>query len=187
MNKTLLFLWLACIVVAVSVFFFVLGGNPATLTTLMKNTTQENLWLAGFIYVFILSIRGMTFIPSTPLLFAGLTLFPSHFSYVANLIGILLSCCLVILSIQRVGINTELAKIDSPRYQKLADRIRRNGFYAIVLWSFFPFAPTDAIVYVSSSIGMARRKIIAGVMFGEAILMAIYVYGGSALLNRLLA
>lgn len=123
----------------------------------------------------------------TPLLFAGLVIFPAHFTFVANLVGIFTSSCLVMLSIRRVGIEAELAKVRNKRYLMLSEKIQKHGFYTIVLWSFFPFAPTDAIVYVASGIGVSRKKILSGVMTGETVLMVIYVYGGSALLNFLSA
>jgi uncharacterized membrane protein YdjX (TVP38/TMEM64 family) len=172
---------------AITFYVFVLGGNVIAIAEQAKQFGEQNLILAGVAYVLLLSVRGMIFIPSTPLLLAGLAVFPSHFTYVTNMVGILASCCLVMVSVNRVGIDAALANVNNKHYQKLSKRIRSHGFSAIILWSFFPFAPTDAIVYVASGVGVSKKKIITGVMIGEAILMFIYVYGGKVLLERLLA
>lgn len=179
--------WAILIAIGISCYFAFLGGDLSAIANQARSLTSQNFMLAALIYTLILSVRGMTFIPSTPLLFIGMAIFPAHFTFWANMLGILISCLLVIYSIHRVGIDTALAGVKNKHYVKIRDRIDRNGYYAIVLWSFFPFAPTDAIVYVASGIGVSRKKIIAGVMTGEAILNAAYVYGGGILIQRLMA
>ncbi|WP_119396102.1 VTT domain-containing protein [Salinibius halmophilus] len=187
MNKRLAIAWACLIAAGILSYLLFLGGDLSDITQQAKALAAENFALAAIIYTVILSFRGMTFIPSTPLLFIGMAIFPAHFTFWVNMLGILISCLLVIYSIHRVGIDTALATVNNKQYIKIRDRIDRNGYYAIVLWSFFPFAPTDAIVYVASSIGVSRRKIVAGVMTGEAILNAAYVYGAGMLIQRILA
>lgn len=185
MNKPLLTLWLLIIVAGALSYLTWLGNDLSQIAAGLTDYVTDWFVLSVVIYTLILSVRGMTFIPSTPLLFIGITLFPANITYAANLLGILFSCLLVIIAIQRVGIDQALAQVNNRHYRRIRDRIDRNGYYAIVLWSFFPFAPTDAIVYVASGMRVSKKKIIMGVMTGEAILNAIYVYGAEFLLQQL--
>ncbi|EAR10892.1 VTT domain-containing protein [Reinekea blandensis] len=185
MNKTLLSLWLLIIVTGLLTYLNWLGNDLSTVTSALTGYVDDWFVLSLLLYTLLLSVRGMTFIPSTPLLFIGIALFPAHLTFAANMVGIFMSCLLVILAIQHVGIDVALARVNNRHYVKVRDRIDRNGYYAIVLWSFFPFAPTDAIVYVASSMRVSRKKIVAGVMTGEAILNALYIYGAELLLQQL--
>ena len=185
MNKTLLSLWLLIIVAGLLTYFTWLGNDLTSVTSALTGYVDDWFGLSLLIYTLVLSVRGMTFIPSTPLLFIGIVLFPAHLTFAVNMLGILLSCLLVMLAIQQVGIDVALARVSNRHYVKVRDRIDRNGYYAIVLWSFFPFAPTDAIVYVASSMRVSRKKIVAGVMTGEAILNALYIYGAELLIQQL--
>lgn len=185
MNRKLLTLWLIFIAIGAITYVTTLGGDLTGITRQLTGYVETWYLPTIAVYALILSIRGLTLIPSTPLLFIGIALFPPHATYWLNMLGILLSCLLVIVAIQRVGIDTALSQVTNRHYLKIRDRIDRNGYYAIVLWSFFPFAPTDAIVYVASSMGVSRKKIVAGVMTGEAILNAMYVYGAGLLFQQL--
>lgn len=186
MNKKLAAAWLCLIALGLGIYFYFFRGDLADIIASVRGISEAYFWPAAVVYVVILALRGMTFIPSTPLLFIGMAIFPADFTFLANMFGILVSCLLVIYAIHRVGVNQALAQVENKHYVRLRDRIDRNGYYAIVLWSFFPFVPTDAIVYVASSMDVSRKKIVAGVMTGEAILNASYVYGGGMLIEQFL-
>ena len=53
----------------------------------------------------------------------------------------------------------------------------------IIGWSFFPFAPTDVIVYVGSTLRINVLGCLIGVFIGEAIINAFYIISITMLLK----
>jgi uncharacterized membrane protein YdjX (TVP38/TMEM64 family) len=68
---------------------------------------------------------------------------------------------------------------------KLTMLLRNRELPVILLWSFAPFFPTDLIVYVCSVLRISVTKTLLGVLAGETIICAIYIYGGAAGLDYL--
>ncbi|NCG33885.1 MAG: hypothetical protein GWP44_13525 [Proteobacteria bacterium] len=150
---------------------------------------QSNFWIVGSVYLLLISLRGLVFIPSTPVLLIGVVIFPPWQNYWINLIGIVLSSFIVITAIRHFGFGASLEQLrqSNSRYKKLEAQLGRFGSPIIVGWSFFPLVPTDLIVYLATLIRIRTAVILLSVLAGEAILMAIYVFGGAALLGSLIA
>jgi len=139
------------------------------------------------LYVAILCLRGLLLIPSTPLLFIGIALFPPWVAYTLNMAGILLSSWLVILTIRHMSLGPRLERklLKHPKADHIKRQTRKHGLPVVVGWSFFPFAPTDLIVYIGTLVRIRTASMLSGVMIGEAVLNAIYVFGGHRLLQSL--
>jgi len=56
----------------------------------------------------------------------------------------------------------------------------------VIGWSFFPLAPTDLICYVCGSLGVGVPKMLLGILVGEGIICALYIFLGRQLLSFLL-
>ena len=138
------------------------------------------------LYVAVLCLRGLLLIPSTPLLFIGIALFPPWMAYALNMIGILASSWLVILVVRHMSLGPRLERKLSrhPKADHLKRQTQKHGLPVVVGWSFFPFAPTDLIVYIGTLVRIRTASILSGVMIGEAALNAIYVFGGHRLLTE---
>lgn len=186
LNKPMLGIWLLAILVIAVTFFGVFDGDVQRLSKHFVSHSQENAVLLWIGYLLVLSFRGLTLVPSTPLLLFGLAVFPAHLLYATNLLGILVSSSLVIYSVNRTGVRHLVARMSNAKIRKLEVSMRKHGFTAVILWSFCPFVLTDLIVYVASAIGLPKKTILIGIMAGEAVLMAFYVYGGTALLEYVL-
>ena len=156
---------------------------------IVRQYVQDNFAIVVLLYLIVISLRGLVFLPSTPVLLIGVVIFPPWQNYWLNLIGIALSSFIVITAIQRFGFANSLERLraSSPAYHRMELQLARFGPPIIVGWSFFPFVPTDLIVYLATLIRMRTATILLSVLAGEAVLMAIYVFGGSALLDLLIS
>ncbi len=156
---------------------------------IVRQYVQDNFAIVVLLYLIVISLRGLVFLPSTPVLLIGVVIFPPWQNYWLNLIGIVLSSFIVITAIQRFGFANSLERLraSSPAYHRMELQLARFGPPIIVGWSFFPFVPTDLIVYLATLIRMRTATILLSVLAGEAVLMAIYVFGGSALLDLLIS
>ena len=66
---------------------------------------------------------------------------------------------------------------------RLRDMLNRYGLPVIVLWSFFPLAPTDLICYLAGVLRIRIWICLAGVAIGEGAICALYIFLGQALLS----
>ena len=58
----------------------------------------------------------------------------------------------------------------------------RRELPIVILWSFFPIAPTDVVCYVCGTLKVDLKKCLTGVTIGEGTICAIYIFlGGQAL------
>jgi len=128
------------------------------------------------IYFAILALRGLTFIPSTPLIIAGAFLFTPSQAYFLNLLGILTSSTIVYYFAHFLGLGTALESRHPGRAARLREALGKKELPIIVAWSFFPLVPTDLIIYVASTMGIPAWKCLLGVLLGEAVLIAVYVF-----------
>lgn len=137
------------------------------------------IWAA---YLGISCLRGFTLLPSTPFVLAGTLLFPEHPHWV--LIG---SVICIVLSSALIYLLSPVWQIDQHfKPQKLA-HIREklnhpSGSFFVLLWSFFPAVPTDAICYVAGTLRVRILPFLAAVALGELVICTIYVYLGGSLI-----
>lgn len=144
---------------------------------------QSIIWL---VYISFSALRGLTLLPSTPLVLAGTLLFPAQpFAVLAvSIIGILLSSTMIYFFSEYLGFH-EYFEGHKP---ELTHRIKAKlehplGFLFIALWAFFPLVPTDLVCYLAGTTKMNYWKFIAAVLVGELILCSFYIFFGGALLN----
>lgn len=185
-RMTFLILWAAILVTAVGCYL----SDPSRFTAanIAAFITQFNaaIWL---IYLLMSALRGLTLLPSTPLVLAGTIVFPSQPLGVlfVSLCGILISSSLIYFASDALGIH-EYFEGHKPR---LVHAIKRRleqplGVMFIGAWAFFPLVPTDLVCYLSGSTGVNYWKFIVAVLVGESILCSFYIFFGGAFLNFLL-
>lgn len=148
---------------------------------------RDHFFLASLIYVLLLSVRGVFLIPSTPLLFAGIVVFPPFWVWSLNMVGIVTSSTIVYTLVHWVGVDIMVRARYRERVVQLRGLMERFGIPVIVGWSLFPFVPTDVIVYTASTVRMQLWKCLLGVLIGEGILNGIYVVTGQGILALLQA
>ncbi|WP_406671133.1 VTT domain-containing protein [Methanolobus sp. ZRKC4] len=179
-KKILFFLWLPVVIAGISTFLFF----PERISlSFLKQISESYHFAAILIYFLILSFRGLTFIPSTPLLLAGILIFEPGELFVTNMAGILASSSIVYYFSSYLGFDTYFETKYSKQAKKLREKLTDKELPIIIGWGFFPLVPTDLIVYISSTLKINVLKCLLGIFIGEAILNGIYIYSARMILN----
>jgi uncharacterized membrane protein YdjX (TVP38/TMEM64 family) len=179
-RKILLFIWL--LVVIGGMVLYLIFPDRINLFFLRK-LVKEHYILVLVIYFLLLSFRGLTMIPSTALLLAGIIIFKPTELFAVNMVGILTSSTIVYYFSRYMGFASYFEIKHGKYVQKIRDGFRDKEIPLIVGWSFFPFVPTDLIVYIGSTLEVSIFKCLAGVFIGEAILNAIYIISARIILH----
>ncbi len=177
-------LWIGLLLVSVS--FYLMYGEyltgPAIKEWLDKNTTA-----VFTVYCLISVIRGLTLIPATPFIFAGVLLFPQspELLFIITLSCIILSSTLIYYA-SGAGFSDYFEKKYPLKIEVMRKKLSRpQGFYFIAGWALLPFTPTDLLVYVGGSIRMPFYKIMFPLMIGETVICAVYIFNGVELINQI--
>jgi uncharacterized membrane protein YdjX (TVP38/TMEM64 family) len=151
----------------------------------MRDAAATSSVIASLLYLLLGSIRGLTFIPSAGLMLLAIPLFPPLNLFVLTLLGILISST----SIYYFSRSLHLAEYFEDKHRAKIEGIRsllqKNPTAIVVLWSFFPLAPTDLICYLCGVMRIRFDRFIVGVLIGEGMICAIYVFLGDSLLRVL--
>jgi uncharacterized membrane protein YdjX (TVP38/TMEM64 family) len=177
-------LWAAVIVSTGAIYLADPGNFTAEKIASFISESQTSIWI---IYLAMSALRGLTLLPSTPLVLAGTLLYPHEpwLVLTISLAGILMSSSMIYFFSEALGL-TEYFERSKP---KAVARIRRRleepaGLVFVGLWAFFPLVPTDVVCYVAGSTKMNFAKFIFAVFTGEAVLCSIYVFTGGALVRH---
>lgn len=179
-KKKLFLFWL--LVVTGGIVTYLVFPDRINLLFLKELAIEHHTTALG-VYFLLLSVRGLTMIPSTPLLLAGILIFDPLELFIVNMAGILTSSTIVYYFSRYLG----FAAYFETRYGKYVQKIRHGledkELPIIVGWSFFPLVPTDLIVYVGSTLGVHIFKCLLGVFVGEAVLNAFYILSTNMILQ----
>jgi len=144
-----------------------------------------SIWL---VYLAMSALRGITLLPSTPLVIAGAIIFPDQlfWVFVVSITGITLSSTMIYYFSEFLGFD-EFFENKNPA---LSEKLKRNlerplGFLFVAGWAFFPIVPTDLVCYLAGTIRMSFIKFIAAILVGESILCYFYIFLGGSLINKL--
>ncbi len=144
---------------------------------------HNEIWL---IYIGLSTIRGLTLLPSTPLIIAGTLMFPAQpFAVLAvSLAGIFLSSSMIYFFSEYLGFNEYFEGHKPDLIHKIKAQLEHPlGFVFVALWAFFPLVPTDLVCYVAGTTRMNFFKFISAVIVGETILCVFYIFFGGAIIN----
>lgn len=176
-------IWAAVIIVALATYLSNPGAFRAANIAEFLRANAGSLWIA---YILISALRGLTLLPSTPLVIAGTILFPAQpFAvFTISILGIVLSSTMIYFFSEALGFDDFFER----RKPELLHAIQRRmetpwGLVFVAAWAFFPFAPTDAVCYVAGIVRTTYWKFILAILFGESILCGIYIWAGNSLLG----
>ena len=138
--------------------------------------------MALIIYVLISLTRSLLLMPCTPFVLAGAISFPQwpFLVFAISLAGVVVGAFLV-YSFPSFGSYDRLLEDKYPeKIAKLKSKMQhKNAYWFVVVWSFFPFVPTDAVCYVAGVAKMQPRKMLTAVLIGELPLIAVYIFLGA--------
>jgi uncharacterized membrane protein YdjX (TVP38/TMEM64 family) len=178
----LITIWVSSILAGI--YFYATRADLLRDEMLVLSSTSTAL--ASMLYLVVGCVRGFTLIPVTYLIPFGLLFLPSTLQFVLTMVGILVSSASIYYFSERL----RLAEYFEAHHAHQANRIRRllqkRELPIVVAWSVFPLVPTDVICYVCGSLRVDIRKLIAGVLIGEGLTCAIYIFLGRELVSFIL-
>jgi uncharacterized membrane protein YdjX (TVP38/TMEM64 family) len=182
-RKISIGIWL-CIILGGITAYFVWPDvfTPRNIANLLNNFQSEALLL----FLVFSILRGLTLLPSTPLVIAGTLLFPQQpwLVLAVSIFGILVSSTMIYWFSDLLGISDFFEKRKPEHVRKIRARLEHpTGILFVFLWAFFPLVPTDAVCYVAGSTRMFFPKFIAAIFLGELILCCIYIFSGSYIMS----
>jgi uncharacterized membrane protein YdjX (TVP38/TMEM64 family) len=172
-----LVLWL----LFVAAFVLLYWTHAATWGSEFRDVATSSLLLGYALYLALGCVRGFTLIPAANLVLLAIPIFPPLPLLVLTLVGILVSSA----SIYAFAGSLHLAEYFEQKHAEKVARVRaalaRNPTTIVMVWSFFPLAPTDLICYVCGAMRISFRRFMLGVLVGEGAICALYIFAGRGL------
>jgi len=184
-QKLMLGIWLTLIVICLGLYLIEPGSFTAANIASFLVRFQGAIWLA---YLIVSILRGLTLLPSTPLVIAGTVLFPDDpWSVLAlSMVGIIISSTMIYYFSEYLGFHETFESRKPELTHKIRARLERpSGIFFVALWAFFPFVPTDLVCYVAGTTKMNFNKFIAAITIGELVLCSFYIFLGGTVFRPL--
>ncbi len=136
MLKYLRYIWIATIIVFLVIYLY----NPSLFSKeSLASYIARHQNYGVLIYLVMHLLRGFVLLPSTPLIFAGVLLFPSNLFMVliVSLVGIVCSSLLIYFFSDRLGFSKIFAK--SPQKIKVIKEklTSKYGFFILLVGLFY--------------------------------------------------
>ena len=176
-------LWAAIVIGCVGTYI----AAPSKFTA--ENIAEFLRSFSGLIWVvyLVLSIlRGVTLLPSTPLVLAGTLLYPDQpFAVLlVSMTGILLSSTMIYFFSDYLGFSDYFENHKPDLSHRIKAKLEHPlGAVFIAAWAFFPLVPTDLVCYLAGTTKMKFWKFIVAVFVGELILCVCYIFFGGSLIK----
>ena len=129
--------------------------------------------LSEVFFIGLWSIRLIAFIPGVTLMLLGGLIFEPNKAFVLSLLGIVISDAIV-FAIAKVKILSGLRKRIENKYPEVISLLEAYNYKILGIGVLCPVAPTDAIVFLSSYMGISFSKFL--LVFIGANLPALFLY-----------
>jgi len=176
-TRVRLVLWL----LFVAAFVLLYWSRAGRWGSEFRDVAASSLLLGYAVYLALGCVRGFTLIPAANLVLLAIPIFPPLPLLVLTLVGILVSSA----SIYAFAGSLHLAEYFETKHAAAVARVRaalaRNPTTIVMVWSFFPLAPTDLICYVCGAMRISFRRFMLGVLVGEGAICALYIFAGRGL------
>lgn len=172
-KKIVLIIWF----ILLWLIWFYYFKNPDFFTKDWLYNFFQNFWNYIIIaYIIFSCFRWIFLLPSTVLIFVWALFLDPINLFLISMWAIIFSSSLVYFFGDFLWLDKE---IKNPKYTKkiklLEEKINKNGYFIVSIWSFTPFVPTDLICYVAWTTKMNYLKFIFWVITWETPLVLIYV------------
>ncbi len=180
-RKIFFILWLFFAVLFLCTYIF---NKPFIQGFISNMLSAPPMW--AYIALLLLGIvRGFTLLPSTLLIIVGLVFIPPMPLYIIILLGIVISSISVYYFFEYLHIDRLMKEKYKPLIQKGSAYLSKYELPVIIIWSMTPFLPTDLICYLAGTARVNIGKFILGIIIGEGIICAVYIFGGIAMFHAI--
>lgn len=182
LNLPGLFLWLGLVTICLALYFiYPQFFSPQYLRQFFTGHLFEGLTL----YFIISTLRGFTLVPSTPLVLAGVLVFPPWPLFLVNQAAVYTSSAIVYFMARYVRFDHFFMTHYEKQTIRLMALLHRRELPVIAIWGFAPMVPSDMIVYVCSSLRISVVKTLIGISIGEGAICALYIFAGAYSLSAI--
>lgn len=178
-RHVIMLLWGILFVSVLYLYFY----KPDIFETYLRTAFEASIFWGYALFLFLGCVRGFVFLPATTLIVLGFLFFTPHVLFALSMIGILVSSTLAYWFARSLELGEEIEKRDSKHVALLRAWLTRYELPVLIMWSAFPFTPTDVICYVCGALKINYGKFILGIAIGEGVCVAAYVYLGDYALN----
>lgn len=137
--------------------------------------------LAGGVYLVLGALRGFALIPVTNLMLVAIPIFPPMELFALTVVGVLISSACIYAFAGSLGLSDYFDRKHAEKTARVRAALQRNPTMIVATWSFLPIAPTDLICYVCGAMRISFTRFLAGVLVGEGVICALYIFGGHSL------
>ena len=141
--------------------------------------------LGYMVYLLAGCLRGFTLIPITYFIVVGIILLPPWPLYILTIIGVLVSSTCIYYFSEYLDFDKYFESKHAKQIDKIKNVLSKNELLIVTTWSFMPFLPTDVICYVCGTLEVPIKKFLFGVLLGEGVSCAIYIFLGKEILSYL--
>ncbi|KND47840.1 MAG: hypothetical protein AB201_02925 [Parcubacteria bacterium C7867-006] len=171
------------LMIGVSLYYYFFAGS--VIRTEFSRIFGSSLVLGYFVYLLAGCLRGFTLIPITYLIVVGILFLPPLPLYFLTMIGVFVSSLSIYYFSEYLNFDEYFEKKHPKQIQSIKNFLVKNELPIVVGWSFAPFLPTDLICYVCGAMEINVKKFIFGVIVGEGISCAIYIFLGKEIIGFL--
>jgi uncharacterized membrane protein YdjX (TVP38/TMEM64 family) len=140
------------------------------------NLISGNYILAILIFTIFVILRGFTLISPLIVTMASLILFSPLEVFIINSFGIVISSFLIYKVSDYLGFDDYIENNYQEKVKKIRKSFEKKEIPIMIGWSFFPFFPTDILVYVAASLKVSLWKCLVGIFIGTALINFISIY-----------
>jgi uncharacterized membrane protein YdjX (TVP38/TMEM64 family) len=174
--------WLFVIFTALYLYFFQRGFIDGQIARIADAPLSVRYW----IYFVLGSLRGFTLIPVTYLIILGLLFLPLKPLFLLTIAGVMVSSAIIYYFAELIHLSAYFERKYPVQINKLKSVMEKNELPIVILWSMLPFTPTDVVCYVCGSLNVGIKKFLLGVLIGEGITCALYIFFGKEIMQFLL-
>lgn len=180
-NHAIRVVWLFVVFVALYLYFFERGFIQEQIIKI----ADAPLSVRYLVFLALGCLRGFTLIPVTYLIILGLLFLPLKPLFILTMAGVMVSSLIIYYFSELIHLGEFFERKYPKQITKLRSVLEKNEFPIVTLWSMLPFAPTDVVCYVCGSLEVNIKKFLLGVLVGEGITCALYIFFGKEMLKFL--
>ena len=173
--------WLTIIASILFLYFFKYDFFQRKLALVFSSSPL----IAYTLYLVLGCVRGLTLMPTTSLIIAGLLFFSPLPLFILTIAGVMVSSASVYYFSGFLRLDDFFERTYEKRISRIKFALEKHELPIIVAWSFFPLAPTDLMCYLCGALNINFKKFMLGIFIGEGACCAIYIFGGGLLLQTL--